>query len=58
MSRDDAPNLKEIESLSCATCVHCAWDDEDFWVCRNFMFNIPNGVRGIATHVCDDWSDE
>ena len=55
MSRDDAPNYREIRSECCCSCYYFAHDDEDYWVCRKHMFNI---MGNISCRICDDWRSD
>jgi hypothetical protein len=53
MSKEDAPNYREVTRGRCSTCVNSYYeDDEDSnLTCNMYSFKIDNSF----SHVCDSW---
>lgn len=53
MSREDAPNFRDIEpARRCTTCLYSYYDEMKFFACRKYSFEIQSDGD---VNVCDSW---
>jgi len=59
MSRDDAPNFRSIDRITCIGCKNCKWEPYpagvhySYFMCLKYDFKINFPVAAV----CNDWED-